>query len=326
MGDIYVIVEHRKGEVREVTFEMLFKADELCKELFHNLTAVLLNGKDEAMVETVANRADRVIVFEDDRLTSFDADLTNEILYRLIREDRPIFTLMGHTSWGMDLAPALSVKTGYPLATDCVDILTDDGRPMVIRQVYNGKVFSKVSFKESEGYLISVRPGAFTPPESAAEHNGEVIRKELPDDLAGPRREFVEFVDTGAGEVDITQADLLISIGRGVGEEENIPLLKELADIMGATLSCSRPIVDKNWLPKYHQVGTSGKSVEPKVYVAFGISGAFQHVAGISGAGTVIAINKDKMAPIFRVADYGVVDDLFNVVSALKEKLVQRAE
>ncbi len=128
-------------------------------------------------------------------------------------------------------------------------------------------------------------------------------------------------IDTPTPHVDITQADLLLSLGRGIGEEENIEALKELAGLMGGTLSCSRPIVDKNWLPKYHQVGTSGKSVKPKVYLAFGISGAFQHVAGITGAGAVIAINKDKKAPIFRVADYGVVDDLFNIASALKEKL-----
>jgi len=131
----------------------------------------------------------------------------------------------------------------------------------------------------------------------------------------------VEFVDTGAGEIDITQADLLVSIGRGVGEAENIATIRELADRMGATLSCSRPVVDKNWLPKFHQVGTSGKSVRPKVYLALGISGAFQHVAGITGAGTVIAVNKDRKAPIFRVADYGVADDLFKVTDSLKEKL-----
>ena len=131
----------------------------------------------------------------------------------------------------------------------------------------------------------------------------------------------MEFVETGAGEIDITQADLLVSIGRGVGEQENIQGIQDLANRMGATLSCSRPVVDKNWLPKFHQVGTSGKSVRPKVYLALGISGAFQHVAGITGAGTVIAVNKDHKAPIFRVADYGVAEDLFKVVDALKDKL-----
>ena len=123
------------------------------------------------------------------------------------------------------------------------------------------------------------------------------------------------------GGVDITQAELLVSVGRGICEQDNVALVKELADMMGGVLSCSRPVVDKNWLPKFHQVGTSGKSVKPKVYLALGISGAFQHVAGITGAGTIIAVNKDKKAPIFRVAHYGVVEDLFKVVEALKGKL-----
>ena len=320
MSEIFVVVEHRQGEVRDITYEMLFKADALCREFSHTLTAVLLGGKAEAFLKDIAPKADRVLVFEDERFKTFHGELYNEILLRLIKESRPLLTLMGHTSWGLDLAPALSVRTGYPLATDCVDILLEGERPHVIRQIYGGKVFSKVSFKDAEGYLLTVRPGAFTPQE-AEPRKGEVVNRDIPGDLPEPRRKFVEFVDTGAGDVDITQADLLISVGRGVGEEENIEDLRELAGLMGGTLSCSRPIVDKNWLPKYHQVGTSGKSVKPKVYLAFGISGAFQHVAGITGAGTVIAINKDKKAPIFRVADYGVVDDLFNVVGALREKL-----
>ena len=148
------------------------------------------------------------------------------------------------------------------------------------------------------------------------------MMQELLSDLTEPEKVFIEFVDTGAGDIDITQAELLVSIGRGIGEEDNIAQIKELADLMGATLSCSRPVVDKNWLPKYHQVGTSGKSVRPKVYLAFGISGAFQHVAGITGAGTVIAINKDRKAPIFRVADYGISDDLFKVADALKSEII----
>lgn len=318
MGEIFVVVEHRKGEIREITFEMLFKARELCRTSSHNLTAILLGEKDEGFVNNLAKWADRVIAFEDNRLEVFNADLYKEILDRLILEHTPFLTFIGHTSWGMDLAPALSIKTGFPLATDCVDIQTEGGRPIVTRQIYSGKLFSKVSFKESPGYLVTVRPGAFLPPDGVEENPGEIMMQELPSDLTEPEKEFIEFVDTGAGEIDITQAELLVSIGRGVGEEENIATIKELADLMGATLSCSRPVVDKNWLPKYHQVGTSGKSVKPKVYLALGISGAFQHVAGITGAGTVIAINKDRKAPIFRVADYGISDDLFKVADALK--------
>lgn len=320
MGEIFVVVEHRMGEVREITFEMLFKAHELCQGLSHTLTAIVIGGRDEAFVNDIAQRADRVIAVEDEQLTDFDSDLAKEILKRLIEKDRPFLTLMGHTSWGRDLGPALSIETGFPLATDCVDILIESGHPHVMRQMYNGKLFSKVSFKKSECYLITVREGVF-PPDMVEGRQGEVMRQGIPADLPEARKQFVEFVDEGAGEVDISKADLLVSVGRGISEEENIGVVKELADLMGGVLSCSRPVVDKKWLPKYHQVGTSGKSVKPKVYISFGISGAFQHVAGLTGAGTVIAINKDPKAPIFRVADYGVVDDLFKIVGALKEKL-----
>ena len=320
MGEIFVVVEHRKGEVREITYQLLWKANELSQKLSHSLTAVLFGGKDEAFLNEIKERADQVIVFEDERIKNFNGDLYKELLARLIQEHRPFLTLMGHTPWGMDFAPSLSIKTGYPLATDCVDILVEDGRPKAVRQIYAGKIFSRVAFKDSEGYLITVRGGAF-PIDKVGEHKGEVIKKDMPPDLPEARRQFVAFEDVGAGAIDITQADLLVSIGRGVGEADKVPIMQELADMIGGVLSCSRPVVDKNWLPKYHQVGTSGKSVKPKVYLAFGISGAFQHVAGISGAGCVIAVNKDKKAPIFRVADYGVVEDLFKVADALKAKL-----
>jgi len=309
--------------VRDISFEMLFKAGELCREGSHTLTAVVLGGKDEALGNSLTPRADRVISFQDDRLQNFSADLYKEVLYSLIQEEGPYMTLMGHTSWGMDLAPALSIKTGYPLVSDCVNIVMGEGPPHGIRQIFSGKVFSKVRPRESAGYLFSIRPGCFIPPEDAPVRQGELVIKDLPVDIPEARKQFVEFVDTAAGDVDISQAELLVSIGRGIGEEEKIVAVKELSELLGGTIACSRPIVDKNWLPSYHQVGTSGKSVKPKVYLALGISGAFQHVAGISGAGTVIAVNKDKKAPIFRVADYGVVEDLFKVVAAMKAQLAK---
>jgi electron transfer flavoprotein alpha subunit len=320
MNEIFVVTEHRKGEVREITFEMLFKANQLCQGLSSTLTAVVIGGGDTAFVGDIAQNVDRVIVAEDERLKDFDADCSKEILKKLIEEQRPLITLIGHTSWGMDLAPALSVKTGCPLATDCVDIMIEDGSPRVIRQIYSGKVFTKVAFKKSECYLMTVRPGVF-PPDRVKGRQGEIVRQEIPADLPAAGKQFVEFIEPDAGEVDIAQADLLVSIGRGVGDQDNIEAIQELADRMGGTLSCSRPVVDKNWLPKYHQVGTSGKSVKPKIYLSLGISGAFQHMAGLTGAGTIIAVNKDPKAPIFRIANYGVVEDLFTIAEALKEKL-----
>jgi len=319
MGEIMVVIEHRQGKVRDISLEILSKADALCNQLSFQLTAAILAADSSPIVDGLKAMADRFLVFEDERLATFEPDRYTGILNRVIREARPFLTLMGHTPWGMDLAPALAVRTGYPLATDCSGLSVEGGKPSAVRQILNGKVFSRVGFKDSEGYLITARPGAF-PPGSPGTREGRIEKREIPQDLPEPKRRFLSFEDTGSGAVDITQAELLVSVGRGIGDAEKIPAIQALADLMGGVVSCSRPVVDLNWLPKYHQVGTSGKSVSPKVYLALGISGAFQHVAGIAGAGTVIAVNKDRKAPIFRVAHYGVAEDLFTIVDALKEK------
>jgi electron transfer flavoprotein alpha subunit len=323
MAEIMVLAEHRNGELREITLQMLNKASDMCQKNGYDLSVVLLGNNMENLVNDLKDRANIVIVYNDQRLQNFNPDDYRELMTILISERKPLITFMGHTPWTMDLAPALAVRTGYPLATDCVDIVLDSGRPKVIRQVYSGKIFSRMAFKDAPSYLITVRGGTF-PAVKSVDYQARIIQAIMPALAAKSRRQFMGYQDTCKGEVDITQAELLVSIGRGIGEQDNISCAKELAGIMGGTLSCSRPVVDKKWLPKYHQVGTSGKSVKPKVYLALGISGAFQHVAGISGAGTVIAVNKDKKAPIFRVAHYGIVADLLNIVAALKEKLPRK--
>jgi electron transfer flavoprotein alpha subunit len=322
MSELFVIVEHRLGEIRDITYEMLWKAGELAQKLSHTVTAIILGHDVNSLVENISDRADKIITFDDERLKNFNADIYKEIIYGLIQESKPALTLIGGTSWGMELAPCLSVKTGLPLATDCIDILPKDTTFIAQRQMFNGKIFANVSFAESEGCLLTIRSGVF-PKDKIGERKAEIIQKEFPATDIPVKKSFVEFAETAAGDVDITQAELLISVGRGIGEEENISLIKELAEALGGVVSCSRPIVDKNWLPKYLQVGTSGKSVSPKVYIAVGISGAFQHMAGTSGAGVIIAVNKDPKAPIFRTADYGIVDDLFKIVPVLKDKVLE---
>ena len=322
MSELFVIVEHRLGETRDITYEMLWKAGELAQKLSHTVTAIILGHDVKSLADNISDRADKIIIFDDERLKNFNADIHKEIIYALIEESKPAFTLIGNTSWGMELAPCLSVKTGLPLATDCIDIIPKDDTIIAQRQMFNGKIFANVSFTEPKGCLITIRAGVF-PKDKIGDRKAEIMQQDFPLADMPVKKSFVEFVEMAAGDVDITQAELLVSVGRGIGEEENISLIKELAEALGGVVSCSRPIVDKNWLPKYLQVGTSGKSVTPKVYIAVGISGAFQHLAGISGAGTVIAINKDPKAPIFRTADYGIVDDLFKIVPALKDKVVE---
>ncbi|MBI5582445.1 MAG: electron transfer flavoprotein subunit alpha/FixB family protein [Deltaproteobacteria bacterium] len=318
MSEIFVVVEHRQGVIRDITFEMLCQARKLSNS--GRTTAVFLGSEAGPLAAQLSSRADRVLLLDDPRFAHFDGRVAGAALFQLLQEHRPWLTLIGQTSWGMDLAPGLAVKTGYPLATDCVDIQRDNERPLALRQMYGGKVFCRVSFPEAPGYLCTVRPGAF-PAEQEETLQAEVVSVQVPAGLPEPGKQFLEFIESEAGEVDIAQAEFLVSIGRGVGEEENLAQVQELARALGAALSCSRPVVDKKWLPKYHQVGTSGKSVKPKVYLALGISGAFQHLAGIAGAGTVIAVNKDPRAPIFRAAQYGVAEDIFQIIPALMEKL-----
>jgi len=163
MGEIFVVVEHRKDAVREITHQMLWKANDLSQKLSKRLIAVLIGAKNDPLVHDLKKRADSVILVENDRFKAFDGDLYKEILYGLIQEHQPYIMLIGHTPWGMDLAPSLAIKTGFPVATDCVDILVEDGPPKAVRQIYNGKLFSKVSLKESKTYLFTVRCGAFPP-------------------------------------------------------------------------------------------------------------------------------------------------------------------
>jgi electron transfer flavoprotein alpha subunit len=221
---------------------------------------------------------------------------------------------------GMDFAPSLAAHLKMPLATDCIGIdVAGDGFSLT-RQLYGGKVNATVSFLKKGPYMVTVRSGAFPLIEKEA-LPGEMVSLSSPLTDEGLAKRFLQYVEAAIGEVDITQADILVSIGRGIKEAENIPMVKTFADAIGGTLACSRPVVDKKWLPKDRQVGTSGKTVKPKVYIAIGISGAFQHVAGMKGAGTVIAINKDPKAPIFSVATYGIVADLFKIVPVLKDKV-----
>ena len=205
-----------------------------------------------------------------------------------------------------------------PLSTDCINVNLEGDRLTATRQMYGGKVNAEVSFVPARQYMVTLRSGSF-PAEGDTNKGGKIEKLSLAP-TGTERKKIIEYIEAAVGAVDITQADILVSVGQGIGDIKNMPVVEELVASLGATLSCSRPVVDRKWLSKERQVGTSGKTVKPKVYLAIGISGAFQHVAGIKGS-TIIAINKDPKAPIFRVADYGIVGDLLQVVPILKEKV-----
>jgi electron transfer flavoprotein alpha subunit len=320
MKEIVILAEHRRGELRDVTWEMLSKGKQLAESIGAEVGVVLLGKGVQSLAEALKPKANKVLLIEDERLEFYNSETYEKVLGQLITERKPFLTLISHTAQGMDFAPSLAAHLKMPLATDCIGIDVKEETLSLTRQLYGGKVNATASFLKKGPYMVTVRQGAFPVVEKDSPA-GELIS--LPSKLTeeGLAKRFIEYVEAAVGEVDITQADILVSVGRGIKEAENIPIVKEFADLLGGALSCSRPIVDKKWLPKDRQVGTSGKTVKPKVYIAIGISGAFQHIAGMKGAGTVIAINKDPKAPIFGVANYGIVADLFKIVPVLKDKV-----
>lgn len=319
MEEILVLAEHRDGEFRDITFEMLTLANRLGKENNLTVKALFLSHDTPQLTEGLNGACDRILIMDAPELGDYNADTCLSVLDAIIKDRNPRLVLVGHTAQGMDLAPALAVRTGAPLVTDCVDVNFKDGNLEVLRQIYSGKINAELVMKLSEIYLISVRPGCFSG-EADQGKTAEVETLTVPEWVNLRGRKFLEYIEAELGDVDITAADILVSIGRGIGKPENIPVAQAFADAIGATLSCSRPVADKEWLPKSRQVGTSGKTVKPRVYIALGISGAFQHQAGMKNADTIIAVNTDPKAPVFNVAHYGIVGDLMQVLPMLTER------
>jgi len=317
--EILVLAEHRRGEIREITFEMLAKGREIAQKTNSRLSTIILGKNIKDKVEVLARYADRVLMIDDDRFEFFNSDLYQQVLSNIIREEKPILTMIGHTSYGVDLAPSLAISLNIPLITDCLDLDIQDGRLIAVRQMYGGKIYARLNVRKSESYIATIRQGVITASEGTLK--GEIIELPPPSIIEPVKKKFIEYVLPKIGEVDITSADILVAIGRGIKDQANIPLAEELAKTLGGVLACSRPIVDKGWLPSDRQVGSSGKTVKPKLYLALGISGAFQHIIGMKNSQLIIAVNKDPNAPIFNVAHYGVVEDLFKIVPILTEKI-----
>ena len=319
MGEILVLVEHREGEIRDITYEMLTLANRVGAENGLSVTALILSKDSSAFSDKIRGACDRIVAIDDGELNDYSADYYLMAMGGIIAERGPGLVIIGHTAEGMDLAPAMAMRSGMPLVTDCLDVTLKDGELDAVRQIYGGKINAYQTMKAAEQYMVTLRPGCF-PGEMDQGKSAEVVNLPAPawTDLGG--RKFINYLEAALEDVDITSADILVSIGRGIGKPENIPIIEAFADAIGATLSCSRPVADKEWLPKSRQVGTSGKSVKPKVYIALGISGAFQHQAGMKNADTIIAVNTDPKAPIFNVAHYGIVGDLLKVVPVLEEE------
>jgi electron transfer flavoprotein alpha subunit len=321
MAKLFVLAEHRQGQLRDITFEMLTKGREIAEKTGSELTAIIVGKNVKEQAKNLAEYAKNVLVVEDSRLENFNSEGYRRILSTLITEHKPMLVIMGHTSYGVDLAPRLAAAMNLPLATDCIDLTFENGALAVTKQMYGGKVNVKAKMRNAETHVATIRQATFAPQKPTPPANGQIteIASSLTEDIQEKR--FIQYLLPPSGGVDITAAEKLVGIGRGIKDVANIPMVEDLAKTMGAVVSCSRPIVDKGWLPTDRQVGTSGKTVKPKLYVALGISGAFQHILGMKSADLIIAVNKDPKAPIFSFSDYGVVDDLFKVVPALKAKV-----
>jgi electron transfer flavoprotein alpha subunit len=244
----------------------------------------------------------------------FENDVYRQAVEQLISDRSPDVVLVGFTVNAMGYAPALAAKLGIGFASDVFALRRDGDDLVAERSFYGSKVNAEVDFPGHDRVLLMIRPTAWPPAEGA----GGAVEAELEASISGSRARHVDFQEVDAsGDVDITAADFLLSVGRGVGEKENLGQFEGLAEKMGATLSVSRPLVDQGWMPNSRQVGQSGKTVKPKVYLALGISGAVQHLAGMKTSGTIIAVNTDPEAAIFNVADYGAVADLFEIAEEL---------
>ncbi|MCX7994722.1 MAG: electron transfer flavoprotein subunit alpha/FixB family protein [candidate division WOR-3 bacterium] len=321
MAEVFAIVEHRQGQIRDITFELLTLGRKLAKNLNTKCTAILFADDAEKFINKLRTQADRIIVMENSVFSDFNAEVYQIALAEIFKKESPFLILMGHTAMGIDLGPSLATQLNIPFSTDCLDVQIINGKLRVMRSMYDGKLNAKILLKANPSYLITYRSGSI--PVEMTNLNGDIVKFETPINAQPEYRKFIGYIEAAVGAIDITKADVVVAVGRGIKDRTNLPMIEDFAKAIGGVLGCTRPVVDAGWLPKEHQVGSSGKTVKPKLYIALGISGAFQHIMGMKNSETIIAINKDPNAPIFNEADYGIVDDLFKVVPVLKNKILE---
>ena len=330
---VYVFAQQVDGEVSGIAYELLGKAKDLAKDLDTDVTAVLLGSGVMGLADGLAEYgADKVIVVDDKELEVYRTEPYAHALSSVINEYKPEIMLVGATAIGRDLGPRVSARVATGLTADCTvleigdftDMATKEVLPkqlLMTRPAFGGNTIATIACPYNRPQMATVRPGVMQKIAPIAGAKANVIEYNPGFTPDNKYVEILEVVKSVADTVDIQDAKILVSGGRGVGSEENFKLLQDLADVMGGTVSCSRAVVENGWMPQERQVGQTGKTVRPSVYFAIGISGAIQHVAGMEEADIIVAINKDETAPIFDVADYGLVGDLNKIVPQLTEML-----
>jgi len=319
MARIFAYIAHKGGVPADSALELAAAARKI--DPAASPTAILTGwGADlDAACNALGASYPEVWKIANEDLAYPNAELIRKALQKVLPANSIV--LVAHEHFGIDLAPGLSIKTNAAFVSDVLDIAGVDGANLkLVRQEFGGQVSAHVRCDVSTGAVITIRPGAFKPAEITPGSSTIVDKSNEVGALSAGRR-YLETVIAEAGDVDITKFNILVSIGRGIQEKDNVPIAQELADVLGAAVSCSRPVVDAKWMEKARQVGSSGKTVKPKVYMACGISGSFQHLAGIKGSPFLIAINKNPKAPIFQVADIGIVDDILEFLPELTNKV-----
>ena len=324
---ILLITEQREGQWNKTSFETMAAAQQIAAETKSRLAGVVI-GKGVAALagELAATKLDEVLLVEHDLLAAYTPDGYTAALQQAIAQAKPDLVLLPHTYQVRDFAPKLAASLGKGMIGDCIGYRHENGKLIFVRQMFQGKTAADVVFEGAAPWFATFQAGAFRADlvaQGASKAPSKAPITPVAIDLKPEqiRTKPLELFREAKQAVDLTQAPILVAVGRGIKAPENIPLAEKLAHLLGGELAASRPICDEGWLPMDRQIGSSGQTVAPKLYLALGISGAIQHVVGMKGSRTIVAINKDQNAPIFEVADYGIVGDLFEIVPALNEEL-----
>lgn len=321
MSGVLVFADQKNGKFRQVIFEMLGEGKKIAQQLGEELQAVVVGKNIGSYAAPLAEAgADKVFLIENEQLGVYTTDGFGKALVELINQEKPSVVLIAHNAIGKDLAPVLAQKTGTGQLSDVIAVEYENGLRFK-RPIYAGKAFTHVSFADgARPMVVTIRPKAFTPAVSEVGRTANTVSFATGVSAADIRQIVKDIVSKASGRVELTEADIVVSGGRGMKSAEQFKILDELADVLGAAVGASRAAVDEGWAESQFQVGQTGKVVSPTLYIACGISGAIQHLAGISSSKFIVAINKDPEAEIFNVADYGIVADLFQVVPVLTEE------
>lgn len=323
--NVWVFIEVVRGKIKGVSLELLGQGRKMADDLGEKLVAIIPGNEIEDFAKmAIRYGADEAIVVDQKELKDYSTDGYTKVMCTLIKKYNPAVLLIGATNNGRDLGPRVSSRMQTGLTADCTELGVDSETRLVkwTRPAFGGNLMATILCPDHRPQIGTVRPGVFKKPEEDTGRKGEIIHETVefgPDEI---RTRIIEVItEAGGADVNLEEAEIIVSGGRGVGGPEGFEVLKELADEIGAQIGASRAAVDSGWISSLHQVGQTGKSVGPKIYIACGISGAIQHVAGMSSSDVIIAINKDPDAPIFNIADYGIVGDLFEVIPELTKRI-----